>query len=187
MMQQPTLETTRLVLRPFTLADVPAVQRLAGDFAVADTTLHIPHPYPPEAAENWIRTHPERFAQGIGFSFAITLRETGEVCGAIGLHPEQQHQRAEIGYWLGVPYWNRGLMTEAAAAVVEYGFSVLGLNRIYASHFTRNPASGRVMQKIGMTFEGVLREFLRKGEQFEDAAMYSILAREWKSVEKQIR
>lgn len=170
----------RLILRPFTLADVPTVQKLCADFAVADTTLNIPHPYPPEAAENWIRTHPEKFAQGVVASFAVVLRETGELCGAIGLHPDQEHQRAEIGYWLGVPYWNQGYMTEAAAAVLDYGFTTLGLNRIYAGHFTRNPASGRVMQKIGMTFEGILREHHRKGEQFEDSANYSILRREWK-------
>jgi RimJ/RimL family protein N-acetyltransferase len=181
MIQQPTLETPRLILRPFTLADAPAVQRLAGEFAVADTTLHIPHPYPPEAAENWIRTHPERFAQGVGISFAIVLRETGELGGAIGLHPEPPHQRAEIGYWLGVPYWNRGIMTEAARAILDYGFTTLGLNRIFATHFTRNPASGRVMQKIGMTYEGVLRQHLRKDDHFEDAAIYSILRREWEA------
>jgi RimJ/RimL family protein N-acetyltransferase len=170
------------VLRPFTLADAPAVRQLAGEFAVADTTLHIPHPYPPEAAENWIRTHPERFAQGVGISFAIVLRETDELCGAIGLHPEPPHQRAEIGYWLGVPYWNRGIMTEAAEAILAYGFKALGLNRIFATHFTRNPASGRVMQKIGMTFEGILREHLRKDDHFEDVANYSILRREWEPV-----
>lgn len=180
--QQPTLVTSRLLLRPFTLADAPVVERLVSDFAIADTTLHIPHPYPPGAAEDWIRTHPERFAQGTGISFAIVLRETGELCGAIGLHPEPPHQRAEIGYWLGVPYWNRGIMTEAAAAVIAYGFSELGLNRIFAGHFTRNPASGRVMQKIGMTFEGILREHLRKGDGFEDSANYSILRREWEKL-----
>ncbi len=178
-MNQPILETTRLILRPFTLADAPVVERLVSDYAIADTTLNIPHPYPPGAAESWIRTHPERFAQGTGISFAIVLRETGELCGAIGLRPESQHLRAEIGYWLGVPYWNRGIMTEAAAAVLDYGFSELGLNRIFAGHFTRNPASGRVMQKIGMTFEGVLREHFRKGDGFEDAANYSILREEW--------
>ena len=82
----------------------------------------------------------------------------------------------EIGYWVGLPYWNRGYATEASAALLDFGFDVLGLNRILARHITRNPASGRVMQKVGMEFEGISRQhFLARG-QFEDVACYAILS-----------
>jgi RimJ/RimL family protein N-acetyltransferase len=177
-MQQPTLETPRLLLRPFTIADAPAVQRLAGTREIADTTLNIPHPYPDGAAEQWIATHPENFANGTAASFAIVLRASSALCGAISLHIEQRHQHAELGYWLGVDYWNQGYATEAATALLGYGFTVLQLHRIYARHFTRNPASGRVMQKLGMTFEGIQREHVLNGSQFEDLACYGILRRE---------
>jgi RimJ/RimL family protein N-acetyltransferase len=178
-MQQPNLETPRLLLRPFTIADAPAVQRLAGTHEVADTTLNIPHPYPDGAAEQWIATHPEHFAQGTSVTFAIVLRASNALGGAIGLHIEQRHQHAELGYWLGVPYWNQGYTTEAATALLGYGFTVLQLHRIYARHLTRNPASGRVMQKLGMTFEGIQREHVLKDTQFEDMACYGSLRAEW--------
>lgn len=181
-MQQPIIDTPRLTLRPFTLADGPTVQRLAGVYEVADTTLNIPHPYPDGAAEQWIMTHPDTFAQGTGVSFAMVLRATAELCGAISLGIHQRYQHAELGYWLGVPYWNQGYTTEGAAALLTYGFTVLQLHRIHARHFTRNPASGRVMQKLGMTFEGIQREHVRKGERFEDVANYGILRREWEAL-----
>lgn len=89
------------------------------------------------------------------------------------------HRQAKLGYWLGVPYWNRGYMTEAVQALVGYGFTELGLNKITASHFARNPASGRVMQKLGMTQEGLLRQDVRKNDDFEDLVLYGLLAEEW--------
>jgi [ribosomal protein S5]-alanine N-acetyltransferase len=178
-MQQPTIETARLILRPFTLADAPAVQRLAGAREVADTTLNIPHPYPDGAAEQWIATHAENFNVGDSATFAIALRTTSELCGAIGLDISRRHRRAELAYWTGVPYWNQGYATEAAAALLTYGFTALQLHRIHARHVTRNPASGRVMQKIGMTLEGIQREHFHKGDRFEDVANYGILRQEW--------
>ncbi len=144
-------------------------------------TLRIPHPYSDGLAEQWIRTHPETFANGDGATWALTLRDTSELIGAIGLEIDRQNAHAEMGYWLGVPYWNQGYTTEAAAAVLEYGFTVLDLHRIHASHFTRNPASGRVMQKIGMQYEGCRREHVRKGDGWEDIAVYGILRHEWQT------
>ncbi|HEX7678472.1 MAG TPA: GNAT family N-acetyltransferase, partial [Thermoanaerobaculia bacterium] len=103
-MPRPTLTTERLILRPFALGDAPAVQRLASDREIARNTLLIPHPYPEGAAEEWIVGHDDQSNNHI---FAIAPRGGGEVMGAIGLHVEIYHQRAEIGYWLGVPYWGR--------------------------------------------------------------------------------
>jgi len=180
-MQQPTLETPRLLLRPFTIADAPTVQQLAGAHEIADTTLNIPHPYPDGAAEQWIAAHPAAFADGTSATFAIVLRAPNVLGGAISLRIEQRHQHAELGYWISVPYWNQGYTTEAATALLSYGFSVLQLHRIYARHLTRNPASGRVMQKLGMTFEGIQREHVINGTQFEDLACYGMLRREWSS------
>jgi RimJ/RimL family protein N-acetyltransferase len=101
--------------------------------------------------------------------------------GAIGLRITPQHTHAELGSWLGTPYWNAGYGTEAAHAVVVYGFERLGLHRLHASHMTRNPASGRVLQKIGMRAEGCLRQHVKKWEVFEDLALYGILRSEYGS------
>jgi RimJ/RimL family protein N-acetyltransferase len=172
---QPALTTERLLLRPFTLADAPEVKRLAGDRKIAKTTLNIPHPYEDGMAEEWISSHPEQFKTGEGVVFAITLRSDGMLVGAVGLAINQRFDRAELGYWIGASYWNQGYCTEAAKAVLLYAFEELGVNRVQATHLTRNSASRRVMQKLGMQHEGRLRQYVKKWDIYEDLEMYSIL------------
>jgi RimJ/RimL family protein N-acetyltransferase len=177
---EPALETERLILRPFRLTDAADVQRLAGDRAIADTTATIPHPYPDGAAEAWIASHAEHFASGESVTFAITRRDDGALLGAIGLELRPEHRRAELGYWVGKPFWNRGYATEATRAVVRYAFKCLPLDRVFAEYFLRNPASERVMRKIGMLPEGILRRhFIRWGAP-EDLGVCSILRDEWR-------
>ncbi|MEI2692846.1 MAG: GNAT family N-acetyltransferase [Anaerolineae bacterium] len=171
----PVIRTERLVLRPFDLSDAADVRRLASDRAVASTTLNIPHPYPNGAAEQWIGNHVGRYENREIMTLAVTLRASGELAGCISLRLNDLHSRAELGYWMGVPYWNQGYCSEAARALVGYGFEQLGLNRIYAHHLTRNPASGRVMQKAGMVYEGTQRQHVQKWDRFEDLAAYGIL------------
>jgi RimJ/RimL family protein N-acetyltransferase len=96
----------------------------------------------------------------------------------VSLHVQREHRRGELGYWVGLPFWNCGYATEAAAALMEFGFDELDLNRIQARHMMRNPASGRVMQKLGMRPEGVHRELVLVRGSFEDVAMYALLASE---------
>ena len=173
---QPVLETPRLLLRPFTLTDAPEVQRLAGAPEIAEMTLNVPHPYADGMAEAWIGGHAARFAAGEAVTFAIAARDEGRLLGCIGLVMAPRHHRAELGYWLGVPFWNQGYMTEAAGAVVSYAFGTLSLHKITASHLARNPASGRVMEKIGMTREGVLRQHAVKNGRLEDLVVYGLLS-----------
>jgi len=175
----PNIETERLILRPFTLADAPTVQRLAGDREIASTTLRMPHPYPDGAAETWIATHAVKFEQDVLATLAVTLRSTGELIGTVSLEINRPHRRAELGYWLGKPWWNQGYTTEAARALIGYGFSTLDLNRIFAWHFVRNPSSGRVLQKLGMSYEGCERQSVLKWGKFEDLACYAILREDW--------
>jgi RimJ/RimL family protein N-acetyltransferase len=176
---QPTIQTERLVLRPFSLEDADDVQRLAGERAIAATTLSIPHPYERGMAESWIATHHDEFIRGSKVVFAVAHRETAELLGAVSLTLRRQHYAAELGYWIGKPYWNRGYATEAAIATIHYGFRELRLHRVYATHLGRNPASGRVMVKAGMRKEGVLREHVRKWGAFDDLVTYGVLAREY--------
>jgi [ribosomal protein S5]-alanine N-acetyltransferase len=181
-LELPSLQTQRLVLRPFTLADAPEVQRLAGDREIAAMTLTIPHPYEVSAAEAWINTHPRLFADKAGVNFAITLRGMGTLIGAIGLGIDSANHNAELGYWLGKPYWNHGYCTEAAQSMLHYGFVELNLHRIYSAHFAGNPASGRVMQKIGMQYEGCRREHTFKWGEFLDVMDYAILKADWQKL-----
>lgn len=169
------------MLRPLRESDAAAVERLAGDRAVADTTVNIPHPYPAGAAVEWIGAHAAAWREGTQHTFAIVERQSGELVGAIGLVVNLAHARAELGYWVGVPWWNRGYATEAARQMLRYAFESLDLNRVQATHFSRNGASGSVMKKIGMTHEGRSRQQFRKWETFEDVERYAILREDWRA------
>jgi [ribosomal protein S5]-alanine N-acetyltransferase len=131
------METGRLILRPFRLSDAGEVQRLAGAFEVADTTLNIPHPYEDGMAEEWIRSHKEKYENKQEIVFAIERRSDGQLLGAIGLLTSDPTRHAEMGYWIGKPFWNKGYATEAAAALLRYGFDALKLERIRARCFKR--------------------------------------------------
>jgi RimJ/RimL family protein N-acetyltransferase len=165
MKQQPILETERLTLRPFRPDDASRIQELAGDKDIASTTIEIPHPYRLEDGLSWISTHQKQFNEGCQIIYAATLTGTGELVGAIDLRIEKVHKRAEMGYWVGKPYWNRGYW--------------LGLNRIHARHFVRNPASEKVLQKTGMKYEGTLGQYFIKWGKFEDVKLYAILKDDW--------
>ena len=184
MIRQPTLQTQRLTLRPFMLSDAPQVKQLAGAWEIADTTLSIPHPYEDGMAEKWIKTHFCGLKEGSEVIFAVLVGEVNILCGAVGLLIDRENYRAEIGYWIGKPYWGKGYCTEAAREVLRYAFEDLALHRIHSSHFSRNPASGRVMQKIGMTYEGCHRQHILKWGKFEDLEKYGILKSDWQILSK---
>lgn len=173
------LTTDRLVLRPFQPEDAADVQRLAGDRAVAATTLRIPHPYEDGMAETWIATLGPAFAKGEHLALAVTRREDGVLMGAVGLTPNSDNESAELGYWIGTPHWGRGYATEAARALVRFGFDHLKLNRVYAHHFANNPASGRVLQKAGLSWEGRMVQGIKKWGQFIDVVLYGVVREDW--------
>ena len=116
-----------------------------------------------------------RLHLGAGLTLAVTETDGGRLVGAIGLSIHKKNRVAELGYWIGKPHWNKGYATQAAEALLEYAFEHLSITR----HMTGNPASGRVMEKIGMQFEGVLRQSSYRWGSFRDIAMYSILREEF--------
>jgi ribosomal-protein-alanine N-acetyltransferase len=179
MSQQPTIRTSRLCLRPLRKADAAAIQELAGNRAVSEMTLLIPHPYPRGVAQQWIADRQEDWRSRTGAVFGIAELGRRRLCGAIGLRLNADHAHAELGYWLGVPFWGRGYATEAAQTVVRFSFETLKLHRVFAQHFRRNPASGRVLQKAGMRHEGCLRQHVCRWDRFEDVECYGILREEW--------
>ena len=189
----PTLYTPRLTLRPFVLADAARVQELAGDPLIAATTAHIPHPYPGGLAEEWIRSHGHLAQDNRQFHFAVTLAgtrtpgretdvfDTGHLIGAVSLSlmSDPELRRAEMGYWIGVPYWNRGFATEAGHAALAFAFQRKNLRRVTATCVTHNAGSARVLQKLGMTHEGTLTEGFGKGDQLLDLECYAISSEDW--------
>lgn len=169
-----------MLLRPLVLSDADRVQELAGAREVAVGTLTIPHPYDDGVAEEWIAGRAGAWERRELVVFGQTTPDHGLV-GVVGVELEMDHLRGELGYWVGVPYWGRGYATEAAHAVLDYMFTDLGLRRVYARHYARNPASGRVLEKLGMRREGVLRSHIVRFDEVHDAVLYGLLVDEWES------
>jgi len=181
MLRIPTINTERLILRPFHLDDAATVQRLAGAWEVADTTGNLPHPYEDGMAESWIAGHEESFKAGELATFALTPTKSGELVGAMSLVLSNGYQ-GELGYWVGVPYWGKGYCTEAGRAVLAFGFQDLKLKRIHAQAFKRNPASARVMQKLGLSYEGTRRQHALKWGKPEDVVLYGLLKADYSAI-----
>jgi RimJ/RimL family protein N-acetyltransferase len=146
----PVLETERLVLRAPRLADVKAIARLANDRRVAENTARIPHPYGVDDAEQFIATANRQPGEA---TFAIVLKGANELIGMCSVEPREGP--AEIGYWIGVPYWNRGYATEAVRAVIDHAFGELAHDALQAGARVSNPASRRVLEKCGFQWTGV--------------------------------
>ena len=172
------LENESLFMRPLDEGDASAIQELAAAPEIAANTF-VPHPYPPEAASEFIQLGRERWRAGDAYVFAIIEKSSGRFAGCMGLHPVPEHSRAEVGYWIGLPFWGRGLATAALRLLLQFGFETLELNRIEAGHFSYNPASGRVMEKAGMRLEGRRRQYVRHHKQYKDILWRAILRSEY--------
>jgi RimJ/RimL family protein N-acetyltransferase len=161
------------LLRPFQPDDVASIVRYANDREVwRNLRDRFPHPYTPADADNWLRLVETLPA---GSQFAITVG--GAAVGGIGLHlQEDVHRRsAEIGYWLGRPFWGRGIATAAVRAMSGHAFALFDLCRLHALVFEWNPASRRVLERAGYTLEGRLRRSIVKDGQVIDAFLYAIV------------
>jgi len=178
------LRTDRLMLRGYEPHDIPALLPLIGTREVATTTLRIPHPYSESDAHDFLRMAEDHLATGRGLHLGIFLRENGALCGGVGLTINNDHRRAELGYWLGVPYWGKGYATEAAKALVDYGFETLNLHRIFAGHFAGNSASANVLKKIGMRHEGIERGHILKWGDFIDIEIYGMILSDWQALRR---
>ncbi len=171
----PPIETERLVLRRLEMNDAQDIYEYGRDPEVARHVLWEPYETVSEC-RSYIRTMQRRYRAGEPSSWGIEIKGAGRVVGTIGyMWYQEEHSSAEVGYSLARDQWNRGLMTEALQAVIAHSFEALHLNRVEAQHELTNPASGRVMEKCGMRYEGVLRERLRNKSRYVDVALYAIL------------
>lgn len=175
----PILKSNRLILRPFRLSDASAVARMAGDYDLYRTTLNLPHPYHEEHAIVWIEQHETHLHEHGFYTWAIERIETSELVGCISLGQNLKQHTAEIGYWIGKSFWNKGFCTEASKCAIDFAFKALATNKVYGRFFAVNPASGKIMEKSGMHFEGLIKEFILKDGTYHDIGFYGLLRSEW--------
>lgn len=175
----PALETARLALRKLRLDDAADLFAYARDPEVARYTSWPAHRTVADAEAFLERVVP-RYGTPAGLSWGIVRRGEDRLIGTIGLGDWQpQHARAEVMFALARPHWGRGYMPEAARAVLVYGFMALGLNRVLGMCVVANAASARVMEKVGLRYEGTLREYTYFKGQYDDLKVYAILRADW--------
>lgn len=173
--QNKTITTKRLVLRLFQKSDAAAVTKLCNNYNIYKNTLYLPYPYSIEDALVWMEQHHDNFNANRSYEFAVTDKESGELFGAIALSNNQKFKHGEIAYWIGEEYWGSGYATEAAEAIVQFAFDEKQYHKVFARYFDSNPASGRVLQKIGMRREGVFIDHVKKEDRYVDLVYYGII------------
>jgi RimJ/RimL family protein N-acetyltransferase len=177
------LRTERLLLRRYRQNHLGDLFEFANSPGWGRYLVNVPFPYTRQDAERFLAMFMDTSKweqQGILSNFAIDL--DGKVIGEVYLNQQaydRQNDRAEIGYSLSSRHWGRGLMTEAAKAVMDWAFQAHGLNRMFASCDPRNVGSWRVMEKLGMKKEGVLRSHVKWNGEFRDQLYYGIMRSEW--------
>ncbi len=177
----PTLETDRLLLRPLRLTDAEDVFAYAGDPEMTHYTTWTAHRSLADS-RHFLQAKLRSYAHGEPSNWGVVLAASGRLigtCGFVSWNPD--HRRAEIGYALARRHWGQGLTTEAVRAVVDFSFRQTELYRLQALCLIPNLASARVMEKVGMRYEGILRGFADHQGQFSDLKIYAILRPDWES------
>ncbi|MEH7886017.1 GNAT family N-acetyltransferase [Bacillus sp. JJ1609] len=170
-----TITTKRLKLRLFQKSDAADVTTLCNNYNIYKNTLYLPYPYSLDDALSWIEHHLDNFNADKTYEFAITDKERGELYGAIALTNNQKFKNGEIAYWIGEEFWGNGYATEAAQAILQFAFDEKEYHKVFARYFYSNPASGRVMEKLGMKKEGTFIDHVRKENRYEDLVYYGII------------
>lgn len=176
-----TIETQRLILRRFEIADTDSIfQTWIGDPEVqnnygekACNTIAEAQ----EILEKWISS----YNNNEFYRWGIILKGTNENIGQIAFYlVDSKNQKADVEYCIGQSYWGNGYAPEALKAVIKYAFRYIYLNRVQAFHRSKNASSGKVLQKAGMKYEGTLKQYLIHKDEFDDCIMYAIIRNEWK-------
>lgn len=175
----PQLSTPRLLLRALEMDQAEVLFGLVNEPAIADNTANIPSPYTLEIAQSFIAGAAEKYRTGELLNLGMHVRETGELIGMISLRVSARHHAGHLGYWVGAHARNQGYAAEAASAVMDFGFTELGLQRVGSQCFGRNKESARVMQKIGLRYEGCLRQAFLKNGVYEDLLGFATVREDW--------
>ena len=175
----PYIETERLILKEIKIQDSASIfdifsneeiMKYYGQFPIKSN----------EEAENLITMFDDNFKNGKGIRWCILLKEEKRIIGTCGYHNwNKRHSRAEIGYELSMDSWGKGYIKEALKSVIEYGFTIMGLNRIEAVVYPKNIASLKSLINHGFKEEGILEEYAFFRNTYQDLIMFSLLKKNW--------
>lgn len=180
------IATQRLLLRELEEKDLTDLAQQANNLNISKNLDLVPYPYTQEDAR-WFVNHckeEQTKTPRENYELGIVLKEEGKLIGIIGItNIDDFKKKAVFGYWLGEPYWGKGIMSEAARAIVDFGFEKRELERIEAGVYDGNDGSEKILQKLGFKYEGFARKATRSKStgDFHDAKMYGILKADWKA------
>ena len=180
-----TIETERLILRQFELSDLQSIyDNCWNNYEVWKWTSYEHMNCITDVmnkanmfTEQWLGA----YSRMNRYSWAIQIKQTGDVVGRLfGMHPDDELGEVELAYELGQKWWNQGLMTEAVSSLIEFFFTEVQMNRIYAYHADANPASGEVMKKCGMHYDETIASACKCNAGVYDKVCYSIYLKDYK-------
>lgn len=177
----PHLLTPRLMLKPIHKGQAETLSVLANEPSIANNTANLPSPYTLEVARDFIDSAEEKYLAGDTLALGTHLRDTGELIGLVSIRLSTRHHSGLLGGWTAVEYRDRGYAVESACGLMHFCFNELALNRIGGQCFSRNKASERVMEKIGLVYEGRLQGALLKNARYEDVSLFGVLRENWRN------
>ncbi|MDE6583122.1 MAG: GNAT family N-acetyltransferase [Clostridia bacterium] len=168
-------ESERLSFRFFELSDCDRLVFLLNDKEMTQY-VPIPFPYTKEMAKSWVSGQKETRDLGLNYDFAIVLKETKQLIGSVSVSfIDKDNKHGELGCWIAKDFWHKGYMTESLKRVIRFAFEELKLHKVYAKHYVENIASGKGIQKSGLTFVGILKDHVLKDGVYHDNALYEIM------------
>jgi [ribosomal protein S5]-alanine N-acetyltransferase len=167
------IKTKRLILRPLQRSDALLLAKYANDRTIYRNTLRMPYPYTLKQANQWINKNLANYKKRNSNYYSFVIEFEGKFAGALGIDSIIRGHKAELGYWLGRPYWGKGFMTEAVKEATNFAFKKYKLKRVYAWTFTWNKASQNVLKKAGFKFEGVAKKNVKKKGKYLDDYLFA--------------
>lgn len=176
----PMIETKRLILRKIEMNDARRMfDYIFSDRRVMDNLIKGPHKEISETIDRLTEITNHYVSENFCY-WGIEMKESGELIGTIDLYNiDDGTENCEVGYNIGFNWWNQGYGSEALHAIIEFAFRFMNIHKISATHNIDNPASGRIMLKVGMKREGIIRHMIRKNNHYKDCGIYGILQQEY--------
>lgn len=168
-------KTKKFTLRKATMKDAQSIAKYANNKKIADNLTTLPSPYSLKDAREYIKRCQKRYKQKEPDSFNLGIEINKEIVGMIGVHEIKHEHKAEIGYWLGEPFWGKGIMSRAVKLSAKECVRRFKLKRLEAHVFSYNKASARVLEKNGFKYEGLLKKYHKKGSKYIDAYIYALV------------
>lgn len=178
-MNFPSIETKKLIFGKIETNDISNIILYANNIDIADNILNVPNPFTKEDAISLVNRQIHGHENNTAYVFGIFLKEFREFTGIISLHLDNMSNKAEMGYWIGKPFRNKGIATASVKEILAFGFNTLKRNKIFATHFTDNISSGKVLVHAGMIKEAVLKEHYLKNGMYKDVVQYRLTRQEY--------